>query len=161
MLEYMDRWGKHHQLEENSKRRDRSGVFAVCIADDKILLSWPACAPDIPELPGGGIEQGEEMIDALVREVKEEADVDLDMQHRAPSKTQLVGFYAEYEKEFWDYTQTYFHLDERDAQQILFENETNPADALKAAWVPLKELSELKLHAVHAKALEEIMKGRI
>lgn len=51
----------------------RPAVYAIIVEDNKILLSkqW-----DGYDFPGGGVELGENTLDALVREVKEETGID-------------------------------------------------------------------------------------
>lgn len=54
-------------------------VYAIIIKDDKVLLTDEmigdfACA----KFPGGGVEYGEGLIDALKRELKEECDLEVD-----------------------------------------------------------------------------------
>jgi 8-oxo-dGTP pyrophosphatase MutT (NUDIX family) len=155
---YIDRHGKAHTPDASSTIRPRKGVFAICIHEGKILLSWPACAPDRPELPGGGIEAGEGLEEALIRELQEEAAVNLTVSHAPLHRvTRMTRFYAEFSNEFWDYTQSYLRLDERDAARIYFEGEHAPEDALKSAWVNIETLSEMSMHAVHAQMLEEMM----
>ena len=50
----------------------RVGAYAVCRRDDEILLSRMVFGSQGWMLPGGGIEHGEDPVDAAVREVFEE-----------------------------------------------------------------------------------------
>ena len=58
-------------------------VGALLIHDNKILLPKRAPTlkkmPDKYEFPGGKVEQGESLKDALVRELKEELSIDVDI----------------------------------------------------------------------------------
>jgi ADP-ribose pyrophosphatase YjhB (NUDIX family) len=156
--QYIDRHGKAHTPNANSTIKPRKGVFALCVYQGKILLSWPKSAADRPELPGGGIEAGEGLEGALLRELQEDAAVTLTLSHPPLHRmTSMARFYAEFDNEFWDYTQSYLRLDERDAAKIYFEGEHAPEDALKAAWVDISALAEMKLHAVHEQILGEMM----
>jgi 8-oxo-dGTP pyrophosphatase MutT (NUDIX family) len=61
--------------------KPRRGVFAltVALADRAIMLSAESCAPDVPELPGGGIEHGESLDEAIAREWSEEVGIPFDV----------------------------------------------------------------------------------
>jgi 8-oxo-dGTP diphosphatase len=61
-------------------RRVRAGAYAVCVRDGALLLARgydPADRELIWSLPGGGLEHGEDPVDAVVREVAEETGYDV------------------------------------------------------------------------------------
>ncbi len=68
-----DRDGNTHEVS-SEELRFRPSVYGVIIKDGALLLSkqW-----DGYDFPGGGIEIGEEIKSALVREVKEETGMDV------------------------------------------------------------------------------------
>ncbi len=68
-----DRHGKTYTVPVN-ELTFRPSVYAVIIKDDRVFLSkqW-----DGYDFPGGGIELGETIEEALIREVKEETGMDV------------------------------------------------------------------------------------
>ena len=74
---FYDRRGDVVTPDTHSTIKPRRGVFALAVAidDNAIMLSAEVCAPDVPELPGGGIEADDGSIDARVAEELVEVDV--------------------------------------------------------------------------------------
>lgn len=52
------------------------GVFAICFNEDKVLLAKRRDR-DMWNLPGGRVEKGEGLVDALKREIKEETGAEI------------------------------------------------------------------------------------
>lgn len=157
---FTDRWGRDFPCDDQARRRPRKGAFAVAIYDGKILLSWPNYSPDRPELPGGGVEQGESIEQALIREIEEEAGVICTGLEADVAYTQQVNFYANFEEEFWEYDQTYWLLSEESARALYFDGKRKPEDALYAQWLSLNELEDTPIHAIHDMALRQLLKDQ-
>jgi len=64
---------EHRVSEQEPVVRLRVGAYAVCVRDGHVLLARLAERGDgLWTLPGGGIDHGEDPLDAVVREVGEE-----------------------------------------------------------------------------------------
>ncbi|MCI3928286.1 NUDIX hydrolase [Streptomyces sp. AN091965] len=66
----------------NSLPQTRVSAYAVVVEDDRMLLarlsdSSPVFAPGLWHLPGGGIDPGEQPVQGLARELREETGRDL------------------------------------------------------------------------------------
>ena len=105
---YTDRWGKTVIPGDRSILKPRSGCFAACISQDRLLITHMP-GYDQPELPGGGIDEGETPFEALLREIYEEAGVRPDIAQVDPVFEQQVYFYAEDTDQFLDYHQRLLH----------------------------------------------------
>ena len=64
------RYGSPPMAGRRYKRR--AGVYAVLLRDGEILLTFQSGPEPELQLPGGGIEPGEQPVTALAREVREE-----------------------------------------------------------------------------------------
>ena len=151
---YLSRSGSLHTLDKKSVIRERKGIFAAILARDHILLTWPECAPDIAELPVGGIKKKEDPEQGLLREIYEETDVAIKSAKPAAQFDTFVHYYADKDEEYWDYTQSYWLLEGKDIDKLWFKGDTEPEDALKASWVPFKKLAAMNLHAAHRLGFE-------
>jgi 8-oxo-dGTP pyrophosphatase MutT (NUDIX family) len=149
---YMDRTGKMHQPQKGAVITGRTGVFAACVAKGQILLTWPV--EGLAELPGGGIDEGEDIGTAVVREIYEETGVICPKLNPAQEYKQKVSYYSVDNDEYWDYEQTFWLLKDPALESLVFAGENEPEDAVKAKWVKLDDLKKLPLHAIHRQALK-------
>lgn len=106
----------------------------VVSADDHLLLVQRANPPGrgLWSLPGGRVERGESLYDALVREVHEETGLDVVC---GP----LVGWVEHIE------TARHFVIMDFTATVIGDDEPTAGDDAASAQWVPLEDVSVLPL----------------
>ncbi len=109
---FVDRYGKPHFLNPNTKATERSGVFALIVnTKHEVLLVRPK-GSTVWELPGGGVEIGEDKFQALVREVKEETNLDIVItQEKIVNETtgivkDVIQYYADDVASFWHYNVT-------------------------------------------------------
>lgn len=66
----MRRYGE--RVEHGRAYRDRPGVYAILPRDGRLLVTHQAEPVPEYQLPGGGIDPGEQPLTALYREVREE-----------------------------------------------------------------------------------------
>jgi 8-oxo-dGTP diphosphatase len=109
-------------------------VGAVVIDDDRLLLIRRGRGPAAGEwsLPGGRVEFGETMVEALVREVQEETALEV-----------VVGDYIGHVERVSDE----YHFVIHDYFATAFDAEVLAAgdDAAEAAWFHLHVVTELRL----------------
>ncbi|OFW96035.1 MAG: hypothetical protein A3J37_01880 [Alphaproteobacteria bacterium RIFCSPHIGHO2_12_FULL_45_9] len=161
MTIYTDRYGKEHIPPEGAALKTREGAFTVCINKGCVLLQWEDYAPNVADLPGGGMDAGENEFQAAAREFFEETGMIYPFNKQDISGTyrQIVQYYADVDNEYWAYTQTYF-LIEKDEDSIFFEGELMTAENGKMRWVKLEDVSNILIHAMHKKGYEGL-KGKI
>ena len=123
-----------HGVDENMQEKDV--VVAIIKRKDKILCGRKAPGkgtyPDTWHIPGGCVEAGEELTDALIREIKEETNLDI-------SEFESIG------------TASDETLD-KNGKEIIFHfhyfmiesfsgKETPGDDLVRLKWIPISELS--------------------
>lgn len=121
----------------------RPAVYGIIIKDRKILLSkqW-----DGYDFPGGGIELGEDIQDALVREVKEETGMDV-----KPSKILYCSnsfFKLPFKGNFVHSIHMFYLCDITGGElstKFFDENEVKYAD--KPEWVDLDKFPSVKIYS--------------
>ncbi len=109
-------------------------VGAIMVHDDRLLLVQRAHPPAAGEwsIPGGRVEPGETLAEALVREVREETNLDCVC-------GALVGV-AERIDEHGHFVILEYWATVYDETALLASS-----DAAAAQWVPLEDLAELRL----------------
>ena len=109
-------------------------VGAVVVDDDRLLMIRRGHAPGAGEwsIPGGRVEQGETLVEALVREVFEETHIEVVVD-------QFLGFAESITDEF--------HFVFLDFAATAFDAKTIAAgdDAAEAAWIGITDVPELNL----------------
>lgn len=112
-----------------SEPNPQLAVGAVCVVDGSLLLIQRATAPGagLWSLPGGRVEVGETLRDALVREVAEETGL-------AVTAGDLVGWVERIDADHHFVIFDFVVVPVGDREVVAGD------DAAAAAWVPLAEL---------------------
>jgi 8-oxo-dGTP pyrophosphatase MutT (NUDIX family) len=154
---FYDRRGNVVTPAAHSIIKPRRGVFALVVAvnNDAIMLSAESCAPDVPELPGGGIEAGETLDEAVRREWSEEVGIAFDVKGPLREFQHVRGFYADDRTEFWIYDQTFRLYHFLDPVKI-GQKWLNPEGGA-AGWEAIASLPALSINRAHWCAIPTLL----
>ena len=156
---FYDRRGNVVTPDSHSTIKPRRGVFALVVAthDDAIMLSAETCALDVPELPGGGIEDGESLDEAIKREWAEEVGIAFDVTGPFGQFQHVRGFYADDRNEFWIYDQTFrlYHFLDR----VKIGQKWPNSEGGTAGWETIASLPRLLINRAHWCAIPTLLSG--
>jgi 8-oxo-dGTP pyrophosphatase MutT (NUDIX family) len=154
---FYDRRGNVVTPDAQSFIKPRRGAFALVVAvnDEAIMLSAEACAPSVPELPGGGIEEGETLDEATKREWAEEVGIAFEVEGPLARFQHLRGFYSDDRDEFWIYDQT-FRLYHFLGRVTVGEKWLN-SEGGTAGWEAIASLPNLLINRAHWCAIPALL----
>jgi len=158
-IPFYDSRGNVMTPQTGSIIKPRRGAFALVVAinEQAIMLSAEACAPDVPELPGGGVEQGESLDEAIRREWAEEVGIAFEVIGPFQQFQHVRGFYADHRKEFWIYDQT-FRLYHFPGRVRIGQKWLNPEGGT-AGWEAIASLPNLSINRAHWCAIPTLLSG--
>jgi 8-oxo-dGTP diphosphatase len=109
-------------------------VGGIALSDDRLLMIRRGRGPAQGEwsIPGGRVEWGETLAEAVVREVSEETGVSIACAELVGWVERITDTYHQVILDYW-----VVPLDE--------EEPVAGDDAAEAAWVPVSEISQLRL----------------
>jgi len=134
----------------NEGRHPLPAVAAVIIQDGKILLVRRGVEPsrDKWSIPGGSIEWGEPMMEAVKREVREETGLEVEPERIAGVFDLIIRSKDGAPK---------FHYVIVDVLARLVGGELAPGDdAIEAMWVPLEQIENYDLSAFLLSRLKQM-----
>lgn len=124
------------------KRKGVSVTGVIRDREGKVLLVKHSYAHLNWELPGGAVEAGESIQDAVVREVREETGLNVEVDHLA----------AVYDERDDDYLQLVFACHARDADAVPRSDHDENTDcgfwAVEALPRPISDYTIRRIHAV-------------
>jgi len=126
-----------------------SGIHVLIAHNDKYLvMKRSENDPNQPghwDLPGGGVDHGEQPLEAAFREVKEEAGLDVTI-------TKILNTFAfhDIEKGAWNINTT--AMANTESNQVTLSNEHS-----ECLWVSRSELTDLKPKSIHLESLNSAL----
>ncbi|MFJ7066500.1 NUDIX hydrolase [Streptomyces sp. NPDC101115] len=132
--------------------RTRVSAYAVVVEEDRILLvrlaaSSPVFTPGLWHLPGGGIDPGEQPVEALSRELREETGLSLAAARLLDARTYDVERLGAH----WQLTGLFYKVELEAAGAAAVAEVNGATDAVR--WLPVADLDARALSPAAADAL--------
>jgi 8-oxo-dGTP diphosphatase len=140
-------------------------VYGILIHENKVLVSDEHIkGMNITKLPGGGLEFGEGTIDCVIREFKEELDLDIEVDSHFyttdffvnsafSTNNQVISiYYTVKPKHSFEPSQSGFKISNK-----LFDFETKKEGAQTMRWVELDKISENDFTFIIDKRIGEML----
>lgn len=136
-------------MDTIEKKRPRVTVDAIVERDDKILLIRRGNDPFKGEwaLPGGFVEYGESTEEAIIREVKEEANLDISLKA-------LVGVYSKPDRDPRGHVISICYNATGNGKEV------GGSDASEASFFALEKINGLKLAFDHKEIIDGYMESK-
>ncbi|MGD9637849.1 MAG: NUDIX domain-containing protein [Alphaproteobacteria bacterium] len=166
MTEFFDRYGVEHKPQKGDIIRPRNSIHIVLYHNTKgLLLSYPPHAQNSAELVGGGIEKGEDLIEAAAREIEEEtglAVLGLKKEQIQKEFSQDINFYADVDKEYWLYNMTFWKIEitaSNNLKAFLEKDEWFNNGGERLVWTPFTKAPLETMQYFHKNAIKYFFKS--
>jgi 8-oxo-dGTP diphosphatase len=133
-------------------------VYGILIQDEKVLVSDEYIqGHNITKFPGGGLEYGEGTIDCLIREFKEEMNVNI----RIKSHFYTTDFFVKSAFDSSQVVSIYYLVETTEksnfpTHQVAFDYEST-AGSQALRWVQLKEISNANFTLIIDKKVGDML----
>lgn len=132
--------------------RTRVSVYAIAVEDGRLLLARltdasPVFTPGLWHLPGGGIDPGEQPVDTLARELREETGLELAAARLLDART----YAARRRGVSWNLTALFYAVELVEGGAPTVAEADGSTDAV--SWIPVADLRDSALSPPAADAL--------
>ncbi len=120
----------------------RPSVYGIIVSNGKVLL-LNTIHTGTYSLPGGGIEIGESIENALKREIKEEAGVEIEITHFYKFQEQFF-YYDPADIAFHSFL--FFYICHPKSLEVCNDSEVEDESVEKPRWIEISELESQHFH---------------
>jgi 8-oxo-dGTP pyrophosphatase MutT (NUDIX family) len=150
---FKDRKGNEKIKPDGREVTKRVAAYGIAIEESKILFVKPAWKQEL-DLPGGGIERKETVIEGLKREFYEETGMDIEILNKEPVGVKTQLFYADDIDKYFDSRQ-YFFLVSIKRRDALWKPDAKEIREL--IWCDIKDIDNCNIKKTYLKIIKEYL----
>ncbi len=154
---FIDRLGNEHFPTGDDIITDRRGVYSLFVYQNKVLIHWPDYSPGVADLIGGAIDEGENEMEALWREVEEETGFVLEPMSPVNDIEYKAGFYAIDLKRFCHQTFYTYYFDVNHYKSLFFDGQCTTPENGKMEWVNIGDVESLPINKIHMHSINSLL----